>query len=70
MRCAGPPRFFYFGGLGSALPSCSFDGLAKPNVMAIQVLSTKFSASVWLIAQSITNLRSSANKFGMESVDI
>jgi hypothetical protein len=41
----------HIGTLGSALLSCSFDGLAKPNVMAIQVLSTKFSASLWLIAK-------------------
>ena len=51
-------------------PNCLFDGLAESDVMAVQVLGTKFSTPVGLIAKSIIDLRASADKFGMKSVHV
>ena len=48
----------WFGSLNESL-----DGLAEANVVAIQILGAELPASVWLVAQSVINLGTSANKF-------
>ena len=48
----------------------SFYHFAEAYIVAIKILSSEFTTSVRLVAQSVINLGSSADKFGMECVHV